>query len=45
MVAIDSLHCLVVEDADFLNQCCDVGEFSVVFDGGFIFGDDLKALV
>jgi hypothetical protein len=45
VVAIDSLHCLVIEDADLMYLGCQLGEFPVVLDGGFIYGDDLKTLV
>ena len=45
MVAIDSLHYLVIEDADLMYLGRQLGEFPVVLDGGFIYGDDLKTLV
>ena len=45
MIAVDRLYCLVVEDADLMYLGRQLGEFPVVFDGGFIYGDDLKTLV
>ena len=45
MIAVDRLYCLVVEDAYLVYLSRQLGEFPVVFDGGFIYGDDLKSLV
>ena len=45
MVAVDSPHCLVVEDGDLMHLRCDAGEFTIVLLCRFILDDDLKALV
>ena len=43
MVAVDSLYCLVTEDADLMHLRYDVGEFAVVRHCRFILGDGLEA--
>ena len=45
MVAVDSLYCLVIEDADLMHLRYDVGEFAVVRHCTFILADGLETFI
>ena len=45
VVAVDSLYCLVTEDADLMHLRYDVEEFAVVRHRRFILGDGLETFI